>query len=67
MIANSATAVAQVRLKPRKAQPFFGRHPWVRDSAIAGVAGEPRDGDVVDLISDSGEWIARGKGWPAGQ
>jgi 23S rRNA (cytosine1962-C5)-methyltransferase len=54
------TAVAQVRLKPRKAQPFFGRHPWVRDSAIAMVAGEPRDGDAVDLVSDAGEWIARG-------
>jgi 23S rRNA (cytosine1962-C5)-methyltransferase len=60
MSSPSATAVAQVRLKPRKAQPFFGRHPWVRDSAIATVAGEPRDGEVVDLVSDSGEWIARG-------
>ena len=27
----------QVRLKPRKARPFYGRHPWVLDTAIAGV------------------------------
>ena len=51
---------AEVRLKPRKAQPFFCRHPWVRETAIAAVSGKPADGDVVELVSDSGEWIARG-------
>ncbi len=50
----------QVRLKPRKARPFFGRHPWVLDTAIAGVTEYPRDGDVVDLVSEHGEFIARG-------
>ncbi|MGD9647364.1 MAG: class I SAM-dependent rRNA methyltransferase [Pirellulales bacterium] len=53
-------ASAQVRLKPRKSRPFFGRHPWVLDSAIASVAGEPADGDAVDLLSDTGKFIARG-------
>jgi len=57
---NANASIAEVRLKPRKAQPFFCRHPWVRDSAIAAVAGRPADGDVVDLVSDQGEWIARG-------
>jgi 23S rRNA (cytosine1962-C5)-methyltransferase len=47
-------------LKPRKARPFFGRHPWVLDSAVERAEGAPADGDVVDLISDRGEWIARG-------
>jgi 23S rRNA (cytosine1962-C5)-methyltransferase len=47
-------------LKPRKARPFFGRHPWVLDSAIDRIEGTPGDGDVVDLISDRGEFIARG-------
>ncbi|MCA9270991.1 MAG: class I SAM-dependent rRNA methyltransferase [Planctomycetales bacterium] len=56
----SAQSVAQIRLKPRKAQPFFGRHPWVLDKAIASVSGQPADGDVVDLVSDAGQWIARG-------
>lgn len=50
----------QVRLKPRKARPFYGRHPWVLDTAIAGVTEYPRDGDVVDLVSEHGEFIARG-------
>ena len=57
---TTATSIAEVRLKPRKAQPFFCRHPWVRDSAIAALSGHPADGDVVDLVSDAGEWIARG-------
>ena len=57
---TTATSIAEVRLKPRKAQPFFCRHPWVRDTAIAALAGHPADGDVVDLVSDAGEWIARG-------
>ena len=52
--------MAQVVLKPRKARPFFGRHPWVLDSAIDRIEGGPGDGDVVDLVSDRGEFIARG-------
>lgn len=47
-------------LKPRKARPFFGRHPWVLDSAIDRIEGSPADGDVVDLCTDQGEFIARG-------
>jgi len=50
----------QVILRPRKARPFFGRHPWVLDSAIDRVEGDPADGDVVDLLSDKGKFIARG-------
>jgi 23S rRNA (cytosine1962-C5)-methyltransferase len=53
-------AVARAVLKPRKARPFFGRHPWVLDSAIARVEGTPADGDVVDLLTDTGKFIARG-------
>jgi 23S rRNA (cytosine1962-C5)-methyltransferase len=49
-----------VRLKPRKARPFFGRHPWVLDAAIAGVSESPADGDVVELVTERNEFIARG-------
>ncbi len=52
--------MARVVLKPRKARPFFGRHPWVLDSAIDRIEGSPADGDVVDLFSDQGRFIARG-------
>ena len=50
----------QVVLKPRKARPFYGRHPWVLDSAVDRVEEGPADGDVVDLLGDKGKFIARG-------
>jgi 23S rRNA (cytosine1962-C5)-methyltransferase len=59
MSVSSQTA-ARLVLKPRKARPFFGRHPWVLDSAIESVEGEPSDGDVAEIFSERGEWIARG-------
>jgi 23S rRNA (cytosine1962-C5)-methyltransferase len=52
----TATAI----LKPRRARPFFGRHPWVLDSAIDRVEGELADGDVVDLVTHDGKFVARG-------
>jgi 23S rRNA (cytosine1962-C5)-methyltransferase len=51
---------ARVVLQPRRARPFYGRHPWVFAGAIAVVEGEPADGDVVDLVSHAGHFIARG-------
>lgn len=58
---------ARVVLKPRKAQPFYGRHPWVLASAVDRV--EPvdgkgdeaaLDGQPVDLVTPQGAFIARG-------
>ena len=51
-------ALGQVVLKPRKTRPFLARHPWVLDSAVKSVAGEPADGDVVDVLSNEG-WVHR--------
>jgi 23S rRNA (cytosine1962-C5)-methyltransferase len=52
--------VGRVILKPRKAQPFWSRHPWVLDSAIERTEGTVSDGGEVDLVSEKGQWIARG-------
>jgi 23S rRNA (cytosine1962-C5)-methyltransferase len=35
-------------------------HPWVYAGAIDAIEGEPKDGDVVDLVSSVGNFIARG-------
>lgn len=51
---------AQVFLQPRRARPFFGRHPWVFAGAIQRVDGIPSDGDVVTLRTDSGLYVATG-------
>ena len=50
----------KVILKPKRAQPFFGRHPWVFAGAIDRVEGSPADGDEVDLVSTAGNFVARG-------
>src|SRR6476620_4434229 len=51
---------AKVILKPKRAQPFFGRHPWVFAGAIDRIDGSPADGDEVDLVSTAGNFVARG-------
>src|SRR5947208_2049391 len=53
-------AAPTVVLKPKRAQPFFARHPWVFAGAIERVVGEPADGAEVDLHSSAGNFIARG-------
>jgi 23S rRNA (cytosine1962-C5)-methyltransferase len=53
-------SIPRVILKPRRAQPFFGRHPWVYAGAIAAVEGDPADGGEVDLHSHAGNFVARG-------
>ena len=49
----------QSSLKPRRARPFFARHPWVFDSSIERVIGEPSaPGDQVDVVTSDGQRIA---------
>jgi 23S rRNA (cytosine1962-C5)-methyltransferase len=50
----------RVILQPRRARPFFGRHPWVFAGAIARVEGDPADGSEVDLVTHTGEFVAHG-------
>src|ERR1700694_3736760 len=51
---------ARVVLQPRRARPFYGRHPWVYAGAIASVEGDPGDCAVVDVCSHAGNFVARG-------
>ena len=53
-------SIPRVVLKPKRAQPFYGRHPWVFAGAIAAVSGSPADGGEVELHSGTGNFIARG-------
>ena len=56
---------ATVFVKPKRARPFFGRHPWVLESAVLRVEGDPAAGDVVDLVTHDGQFIGRGLFKPA--
>jgi 23S rRNA (cytosine1962-C5)-methyltransferase len=50
----------RVVLKARRARPFFARHPWVFDTSIQRVEGDPRAGAEVDVVSAEGKYVARG-------
>src|SRR5258707_65685 len=39
---------------------FEKRHPWVFSGAIHTVKGDPADGDIVDLRTENGQFLARG-------
>ena len=56
----SATDLPRVVLRPRKAQPFFYRHPWVFESAVARIEGNVDVGAEAVLVSDRGDLIGRG-------
>src|SRR5205085_7726934 len=57
---GTAMAPPRVILQPKRARPFYGRHPWVYAGAISAVEGSPADGDEVDLVSSESQFIARG-------
>ena len=50
-VARVARPGATVFIKPKRARPFFGRHPWVLDSAILRVDGNPDSGAIVDVVT----------------
>ena len=60
MLAHQIATVSRVILKPRKALPFFSRHPWVFQGAVDRVEGSPAAGDAVSLHAHDGQFIAWG-------
>src|SRR5262249_54384976 len=58
--AGRAMSGPRVVLGPRRARPFFGRHPWVYAGSVAAVQGDPADGAEVELASPDGAFVARG-------
>lgn len=50
----------RVILKAKKEKPIIQNHPWIFSGAIQRIEGEPQDGDIVDVISNSGDFLARG-------
>lgn len=54
------SSVPRVVIRPRRARPFFARHPWVFVTSIDRVEGEPEPGAEVQVVSQEGQPIARG-------
>ncbi|HSN77844.1 MAG TPA: class I SAM-dependent rRNA methyltransferase [Anaerolineae bacterium] len=47
-------------LKPGREKSVRNRHPWLFSGAIQRIDRDAQDGDVVDVYSDIGQWLARG-------
>ena len=53
-------ATAKLILHKGKEKSIFRRHPWLFSGAVARTEGRPEDGDVVDVVSADGQWLACG-------
>ena len=52
--------MARAILIPGKEKRVYSCHPWIFRSDIARVEGEFLPGDIVDIISSKGRFLARG-------
>ena len=50
----------RVILKKGKEESLRRFHPWIFSGAIAGIEGSPQEGEVIDVFTRDGEWIAVG-------
>lgn len=51
---------ARILLLPRRAKPFYARHPWVFPGAIDEMEGNAKDGEAVEVYAHGGAFIAHG-------
>lgn len=51
---------AQVKIRKAKVQSLYRFHPWVFSGAIESIDGNPKDGDVVDVVDFKDNFIGRG-------
>ena len=56
-----------VWLKPGREKSLRRRHPWVFSGAVGRVDSEPDAGATVDLVSSTGDFLARGAWSPSSQ
>ncbi|NPV56207.1 MAG: class I SAM-dependent rRNA methyltransferase [Anaerolineae bacterium] len=50
----------RVVIKPARERTIRGRHPWLYSGGVKQLEGDPQPGDVVEVVSTHGEWLARG-------
>ena len=44
-----------------KEKALLRRHPWIFSGAVKRIDGEPKEGDLVDVVSSDGKWMAVGQ------
>jgi 23S rRNA (cytosine1962-C5)-methyltransferase len=61
------TEITSITLKPGREKSLLRRHPWVFSGAVSRVDGNPQPGQTVDILSDKGQFLARGAYSPISQ
>ena len=51
---------ATLILRPKRDAAVRRKHPWVFSGAIRKVLGNPKDGDLVEVQSAQGDFLALG-------
>ncbi len=59
--------IASITLKPGREKSLLRRHPWVFSGAVSRVDGNPQPGQTVEILSDKGQFLARGAYSPISQ
>ena len=52
--------MVRLTLRRGKEESLLRRHPWIFSGAIYGTDGAPEEGDIVDVYTAEGNFIARG-------
>jgi len=50
----------QIVIRHDREKPVIQQHPWIFSGAIQEVRGDPAPGDIVDVVSTKGRFLARG-------
>ncbi len=50
----------QLIVAPGKEKALLRRHPWIFSGAVKRVVGSPQEGDLVDVVTADGTWVAVG-------
>ena len=58
---------ARIVIKADREKPIINQHPWVFSGAIDELKGRPAPGDIVDVVSSKGKFLARGYWNPKSQ
>jgi 23S rRNA (cytosine1962-C5)-methyltransferase len=58
---------AQVIVHESREKPILNQHPWVFSRGITAIKGSPLPGDIVDVVSEKGKFLARGYWNPKSQ
>ena len=50
----------QLIIAAGKEKALMRRHPWIFSGAVKRMVGSPQEGDLVDVCTANGQWVATG-------